>query len=71
MKEKKDSFTLSVILNILLGIAVIAMFMITLNSDNPNVLNYEKALTNRYAAWEQELTEREAKIREKEMELME
>lgn len=69
VKERKDRFTLSLILNILLGAAVIAMFIITLNSDNPNVLNYEKALTNRYASWEQELTEREAKVREKEMEL--
>ena len=60
---------ISVILNVLLVLAIIAMFTITLKSDNPNVLNYEKAITNKYAAWEQELTEREQRIREKEKEL--
>ena len=45
------------------------MFMITLRSDNPNVLNYERALTDKYASWEQELTERERAVREKELEL--
>lgn len=45
------------------------MFMITLKSDNPNILNYEKNLVNRYAAWEQELREREQVVREKEREL--
>lgn len=68
-KEKTSPLTISVILNILLVIAVIAMFVITLASDQPNILNYERALTNRYAGWEQELTERENTIREKEHEL--
>ena len=45
------------------------MFAITLNADQPNVLNYEKVLTDRYASWEQDLTEREQVIREKEREL--
>ena len=60
---------MSVMLNVVLVIAVIAMFVITLTSDQPNVLNYERALTNRYASWEQELTEREQAVREKEREL--
>ena len=34
-----------------------------------NILNYEKAVTDRYASWEQDLTEREAAVREKEREL--
>ena len=50
-------------------IAIIAMFTITLESDNPNVLNYERALTDRYASWEQELTEREQAVRQREREL--
>ena len=37
-----------------------------ISGKNANILNYEKVLTNRYAGWEQELTEREAAIREKE-----
>ena len=48
----------------------LAMFIISLNSDYPNIINYERAVTDRYAAWEQELTEREKVIREKERELM-
>ena len=59
----------SVLLNILLVFVVIAMFVITLTGKNPNILNYEQKLTDKYAGWEQELTEREAAIREKEREL--
>ena len=66
---EKSGFVISVILNILLVLAVISMFTITLRSDNPNVLNYERVLINRYAQWEQELTERENAVREKEREL--
>ncbi|MBO5281669.1 MAG: hypothetical protein J6B43_00865 [Lachnospiraceae bacterium] len=60
---------LSVILNVLLVIAVISMFIMTLQSDRPNILNYRTAILNEYAAWEQELSEREQVIREKEREL--
>ncbi|MBR0147801.1 MAG: hypothetical protein IKR56_04855 [Lachnospiraceae bacterium] len=50
-------------------IAVIAMFIITMKSDNPNILNYETAIQNKYATWEQDLVEREKAVREKELEL--
>jgi hypothetical protein len=66
---KAQALLISVMLNIVLVIAVIAMFAITLNADQPNVLNYEKVLTDRYASWEQQLTEREEAVREKEREL--
>lgn len=59
----------SVIVNIFLGVLVVAMFVITLKSDNPNILNYKKAIVNQYAAWEQELMEREKLVRQKETEL--
>lgn len=68
-EKKRASFALSVILNILLGMAIVAMFIITLNAEQPNVLNYEKVITNRYAEWEQQLTQREQAVREKEREL--
>ncbi|HBA46412.1 MAG TPA: hypothetical protein DCZ91_01135 [Lachnospiraceae bacterium] len=67
--KEKTRFTLSVILNVLLVGAIIAMFFISYVSEQPNVINYERALTSRYASWEQELTEREQVIREKEREL--
>lgn len=69
MDRDKSRLVVSVILNVLLILAVASMFAIALKSDNPNLLNYEKALTNRYASWEQELTQREQNIRQKEREL--
>lgn len=50
-------------------ICVIAMFIITLNADNPNILNYETAIQNKYASWEEEIRSREDAVREKEAEL--
>lgn len=68
-KDREGSgFLISVILNVLLVLAIISMFTITLRSDNPNVLNYERVLINRYAQWEQDLTDRENAVREKERE---
>lgn len=68
--QKKDKkvpvLAISVILNLMLVAAVIAMFGIAVTADEPNILNYERAITNRYASWEQELTEREQAVREKE-----
>ena len=68
-ERKQLLVNVSFILNILLVIALCAMFTISLKSDNPNILNYKKNLTNQYAAWEQQLTERENAVREKEKEL--
>ena len=69
-KEKKSmALPVSIILNVGLIVLVISMFAITLDSSQPNILNYEKNLINQYAAWEQELTEREQAIRERELEL--
>lgn len=65
----KEKLKLSVIINALLFILVLAMFYITLNGSNPNIINYKKAILNEYASWEQELTERENAVREKEKEL--
>ena len=70
IEAKKSQLTISILLNIFLAIAMVAMFVISLNSDNPNIINYERNITNRYATWEQELTERENVIRERERELM-
>ena len=68
-KEKVPFIFISIVLNIALIAAVIAMFVITVKSDQPNILNYETALINRYSEWEEELTARENKVREKEREL--
>ena len=54
------------ILNIFLLIIVIAMFIIASTSDSDNILNYKRNVTNRFSSWEQDLTQREKVIREKE-----
>lgn len=69
MHEKQREHTLllsSLVVNAAMVILVILLFAITLKSDNPNILNYEKALVNKYASWEQDLSERENKVREAE-----
>lgn len=69
-KKKTVLLSFSIILNVALVCAVLAMFFIALNSKHPNLINYENTLVNKYAQWEQELTEREQTIREKERELL-
>ncbi|MBQ7359637.1 MAG: hypothetical protein IJY10_06500 [Lachnospiraceae bacterium] len=68
-KAKVSPMFFSVLLNIALSVLVLLMFFIAVESDNPNVINYENVINNKYASWEQELTEREKVIREKEREL--
>lgn len=47
---------------VLLVIMVVSMFAITLTSDSPTILDYEKKIVNRYEAWEQELDAREQEL---------
>ena len=58
-----------IILDVVLFILVILMFVITMNSDSDNILNYKRNVTNRYSAWDEELTEREKAVREAEKRL--
>ena len=64
-----DKMRISVIMNVILVLLVAVLFIITLNGENANALNYRKAIQNQYASWEQELTEREKAVKEKEQEL--
>ena len=59
----------SIILNVALVILVVIMFIITEKSDSDNILNYKRNVTDRYSAWEQELTERERAVRQAEKKL--
>ena len=59
-------YKVSLVVNLILAISVVGMFLISATSGHPTILNYEKELINRYSAWEQELTEREAAVREAE-----
>lgn len=65
-EKKLDKYKVSVFVNIILVICILVMFWMATVSDVPNIINYKTALENKYAAWDQELTEREQVIREKE-----
>ena len=62
----KEMLRFSLWANIGLIIIVIGMFIITIMGENVNILNYRHKIENEYSAWQQELEEREAVIREKE-----
>ncbi len=54
---------------VILLIAVIIMFALTLTSDNPTILDYETKLINKYAAWEAELSEKETELKSREADI--
>ncbi|SFP43891.1 hypothetical protein SAMN04487928_10251 [Butyrivibrio proteoclasticus] len=69
--QKKVQFRgiLSIVLNVVLIIVVILMFVIASTSENDNIINYKRNITNRYSAWDEELKEREKAVREAEKRL--
>lgn len=60
----QNKYKVSLLVNLILAISVVAMFIISATSSHPTILDYEEKLINRYSVWEQELTEREAALRE-------
>lgn len=69
LNQKSSMFKWSLIFNFVFIIVIILMFYITSTSNNPNILNYEHELINKYSSWEEELNERENAVRIKESEL--
>lgn len=73
VKKKKDELALKnarlSLAVLIMAIIIIALFAISMTGSNPNILNYRNTVINEYSEWEQDLTDREAKIREKEREL--
>lgn len=69
IKTFRKEYVVSLIVNIILFAAIIAMFVITLKADNPNMINYRTAIINQYSEWEQDLSQREDILRQKELEL--
>ncbi len=63
-EETKKKLSMSLTANLVLAICVVLMFVISATSSHPTILDYETKLVNRYSAWEQELSEREAAVRE-------
>ena len=65
-KKYSSLFKWSLFINGILVLVIIALFVITSTSKNPNIINYENAIVDKYSAWETELTEREKAVKEKE-----
>ena len=65
-RKCRCAFRWSVIINFFAAAVIFVMFAIAMSSSSPTVLNYENELQNKYAAWEQELSEREAAVSQKE-----
>lgn len=73
-KGKKESETekklrTSVRVNVILALCIAVMFAITLTGSSPTIIDYRTKVVNQYAAWEQELNEREQAVLEREQEL--
>lgn len=58
-----------IVVIVALSVCVIGMILIVATSDNLGFINAEEKVLDKYSAWEEELNEREALIREKEEEL--
>lgn len=72
-KRTKKELSIKALLgvNAILVVLIGVLFYITINgSTNPNILNYEKALQNKYSEWDKSLNERETALRAKERELL-
>jgi hypothetical protein len=65
----KDWFIKSIIVNIVLIIVIAAVIAITANSKNPNVLNYEVNLQDKYSSWQEQLESQEASLKAREQQL--
>ncbi len=76
-KYKEDAakyssfFKWSLLINGVLVVIIIALFVISSTSQNPNIINYENALIDKYAAWETELKDKEQDLKERERALEE
>jgi hypothetical protein len=68
-KEKRSGMhRFSIILNVMLIVCVIVMFIISMTGKSVTIVNYENRLIDKYESWEQQLSEREAKIKQYEEE---
>lgn len=69
LEREQNRLRLSLVANFAFAVSIFIMFLITATSGQTTILNYEKKIQDKYAQWEQQLTEREKAIREEEQEL--
>ncbi len=69
LKDLKGQLGAMRVVAIVCMIMVVAMFAITLTSKSPTIINYESKILDKYASWEQDLSDREAAVSAREAEL--
>lgn len=69
LEKEQNKLRMSVVANFAFVVSILLMFLITATSGQTSILNYEKKIQDKYAQWEQQLTQREKAIREEEQEL--
>lgn len=69
LEREQRKLRFSLFVNLVFALAVAAMFVIAASGSQTTVLNYERTIQDRYAQWEQELTQREEAVRERELAL--
>lgn len=69
LKGRRGMLRFSIAVNIFLLIVAIGMAVITLMDNQPNIINYENKIVDKYAEWEQGLKEREETIKQREQKL--
>ena len=52
-------------------VIIVGMFVVAGTSNSPNILNYEEKIQDKYAGWEQDLTEREKELKKSQEKLTE
>lgn len=62
----KSNFTKVMIVNVVLVIIIIAMFFILNTSSNPNIINYEVNIQNKYSQWQESLQSQEESLKARE-----
>lgn len=65
-RKLKIKLRSAIILNFVLAVMIGIMFFITSNSSSPNILNYERVIQDKYAAWEQSLKEKDQELKDRE-----
>lgn len=65
----KDNCIKSIIVNVVLIIVIIVMVAISMTSSNPNIIDYERKLQDKYATWQEQLEQQEESLKAREAEL--
>lgn len=65
----KNKYTKILIVNVFLVIAIVIMFLMLKTSSNPNIINYEVRIQDKYAQWQEQLESQEASLKAREKQL--